>query len=180
MRIRSTERPTEGKKSLMHSPSAMVWSSIGKEKAIGPNLFENENVSGENYRNMLNNLALPHFACLRKDYIFHQDGAPPHCSNRVRNYLNRKRHGNWMGRGGPVEWPARSSDLTSCDFFLWGTKMEKTSNTPVTSLEDLKTRIRRGCRRMSPEILRKVWDNTKITLKRAGKRERWSHRKHSC
>ena len=164
VRIWGTERPTDGNQSFMNSPSVMVWCAIGKEKVIGPYFFENENVNGENYRNMLINYAFPRFASLRRDYIFHQDGAPPHYSNRVRNYLNRKRPGNWIGRGGPVEWPPRSPDLTPCDFFLWGHIKGKVYNTPVTSLEDLKTRIRRECRQISPETLRKVWDNTKLRL----------------
>ena len=25
-----------------------------------------------------------------------------------------------MGRGGPIDWPAHSPDLTPCDNFLWG------------------------------------------------------------
>ena len=120
MRIWGTERPTEGNQSFMHSPSVTTWRAIEKEKVECPYFFENVNVNDENYRNMLINYAFPHFASLRRDYIFHQDGAPPHYSNRVRNYLNRKRPGYWIGRRGPVEWPPRSPDLTSCDLFLWG------------------------------------------------------------
>ncbi|KAJ8893412.1 hypothetical protein PR048_006003 [Dryococelus australis] len=26
----------------------------------------------------------------------------------------------WIGRGGPISWPARSPDLTPLDYFLWG------------------------------------------------------------
>ena len=29
------------------------------------------------------------------------------------------------GRGGPLEWPARSPDLTPMDFWLWGYLKEK-------------------------------------------------------
>ena len=75
-----------------------------ERKVNRPIFFENENVNGENYQNMQINYAFPRYGCLRKDYIFHQDGAPSHYSNRVRNYLNRKIPGNWIGRGGPVEW----------------------------------------------------------------------------
>ena len=104
MRIWGTERPTEGNQSFMHSQSVKLWCAIVKEKVIEPCFPENENVNGENYRNMLINYAFPRFASLRTDYIFHQDVALPHYSNQVRNYLNRKRPGNWIGRGGIVEW----------------------------------------------------------------------------
>jgi len=47
------------------------------------------------------------------------DGAPPHYVRIVRNFLNR-RNDMWIRQGEPIAWPARSSDLTSSDFYLWG------------------------------------------------------------
>ncbi|KAJ4428101.1 hypothetical protein ANN_24115 [Periplaneta americana] len=52
-------------------------------------------------------------------------GAPPDFSNNVRRYLNDTIPGRWIGRGGGEDqlhrkWPTRSSDLTPCDFYLWG------------------------------------------------------------
>ena len=38
----------------------------------------------------------------------------------VRRFLDEEFPGRWIGRRGPVEWPARSPDLTPPDFFLWG------------------------------------------------------------
>ena len=64
--------------------------------------------------------AFPRFTSLGDDYIFHQDGATVHYSYRVRRYLDNKSPENWVGRGGPVEWPALSPDLNPCDFFLRG------------------------------------------------------------
>ena len=34
-----------------------------------------------------------------------------------------------MGRRGSHEWPARSPDLTPCDFFLWGWLKEQVYST---------------------------------------------------
>ena len=84
-----------------------VINAISKEKAVGPYFFENGNMNRENYRNMLVHYAFPRSASLRDDYIFHQDGAPAHNSHSVRRCLGYKRTENWIGRGGPVEWPAR-------------------------------------------------------------------------
>ena len=78
----------------MHSSSVIVLCTIEKEKVIVPCFFENENVNGENYRNMEINYAFHRFVSLRKDYIYHQDRVPPHDSNRARNNLIRKRPGN--------------------------------------------------------------------------------------
>ena len=34
--------------------------------------------------------------------------------------LDEHFHGRWLGRRRPHEWPQKSSDIISCDFFLWG------------------------------------------------------------
>ena len=49
---------------------------------------------------------------------FQQNGAPPHSILPVRNHLNEELPGKWIGRGGPVSWPARAPDVTPLDFFL--------------------------------------------------------------
>ena len=92
---------------------------------------------------MLIHYAFPRFASLRDDYIFHQDDAPAHYTHRSRRYFDNKRPENWIGRSGPVEWPARSPYLTPCDFYLREHLKEKVCNTLVDSIEDLKSRIRR-------------------------------------
>jgi hypothetical protein len=55
-----------------------------------------------------------------------QDGAPAH------NLENRG-----IGRNGPVLWPTRSTDLSPCDFFLWGHLKQIVYETPVNSVEEL-------------------------------------------
>ena len=66
---------------------------------------------------MLIQYAFPRLASIRADYIFHGDGATAHYPSRTRTFLDSKGPGNWIGRGGPVEWPPCSPDLTPCDFF---------------------------------------------------------------
>lgn len=56
----------------------------------------------------------------RRNHIFMQDGAPPHYAAAVCHYLNDQYGQNWIGRGGPIPWPARSPDLNPLDYFLWG------------------------------------------------------------
>jgi len=51
---------------------------------------------------------------------FQHDGAPPHYTRHVREYLNEPFSNRWLGRGGPLAWPPRSSDLTPLDYYLWG------------------------------------------------------------
>ena len=49
-----------------------------------------------------------------------QDGAPPHWGLRVRRSIDMRFLGQWIGRGGPIPWPARSPDVTPLDVFFWG------------------------------------------------------------
>ena len=51
---------------------------------------------------------------------FQHDGAPAHFALDVREYLNNVFPNRWIGRGGPVQWPPRSPDLTHMDFFICG------------------------------------------------------------
>lgn len=75
---------------------------------------------------------------------FMQDGAPAHFSLNVRNYLDGAYNNKWIGRGGPVPWPARSPDLNPLDFFLWGHLKSLVYSTPVDNIEELRARILNG------------------------------------
>ncbi|KYN04667.1 hypothetical protein ALC62_04460 [Cyphomyrmex costatus] len=56
----------------------------------------------------------------REELIFQHDGAPAHFSRLVRDVLDTRYPDRWMGRGGPIIWPARSPDLNVLDYFVWG------------------------------------------------------------
>lgn len=88
--------------------------------------------------------------------FFQQDGASIHFAAVVREYLNFVLPGHWMGRGGPVGWPARSPDLTPPDFFLWGyLKCEVYKNNPNT-IEELQANIVNACAAITPDVIRAV------------------------
>jgi len=57
---------------------------------------------------------------VRETMIYQHDGAPAHSSRLVRNVLNARFPNRWMGRGGPITWPARSPDINVLDYFVWG------------------------------------------------------------
>lgn len=52
--------------------------------------------------------------------IYQHDGAPAHFSRPAREILNANYADRWIGRGGPIVWPARSPDLNVLDYFVWG------------------------------------------------------------
>ena len=140
----------------------MVWCAISTTKIIGPYFFVSGAVNGSTYRSMLIQNAFPNFARLREDYIFMLDGAFLHDAIPVRKYLKNKRPNIWIGKGGPVNQPERSPELTLCDFFLCGRVKANIFSTPTQSVEYLKMKIRQVLRSISRDMLGKVWENTKF------------------
>ena len=83
---------------------------------------------------------------------FHQDGAPPHYANLVRDWLEETFQGRVISRGFEDFWPPYSPDLNPCDFYLWGYLKSKVYRDPVpTTLEELRKNIRREIRRINED-----------------------------
>jgi len=95
-----------------------VWCGMTADRLIGPFLL-NDTMNADRYLRMLEEDVWP---LIRNEQglKFMQDGAPPHFANRVRQWLDIHFQNKWIGRGGPIHWPARSPDLTPCDFFFYG------------------------------------------------------------
>ena len=86
---------------------------------------------------MLENVPLQ----VRQRLWFQHDGAPAHFALDVREYLNNVFPNRWIGRGGPVQWPPRSPDLTPMDFFIWGEMKCLVYETPIDTPEELVARV---------------------------------------
>ena len=65
--------------------------------------------------------------------------------NCVCNHLNAVFPGRWIGRGGPIPWPASSPDLNPLDYFLWGYLKSLVFETTVETDMDLVARIVAAC-----------------------------------
>lgn len=136
--------------------SINVWCGIIGDKLIGP-YFIDGNLNGNKYRNFLEN-ELPTLLEeldleVRQHMWFQHDGCPAHYSALAREVLNRKFNGRWIGRAGPVNWPARSPDLTSPDFYLWGYLKGEVYQEVPTTRENMIQRIRNACAKITPETL---------------------------
>lgn len=88
---------------------------------------------------------------------YQQDGAPPHYMLPVRNFLHTVLPERWIGRRGPIEWPARSPDLTTLDFFLWGYLKSKVYDTKPENVKILKRRIEE-IRKIGRTVINNVLD----------------------
>lgn len=141
--------------------SVNVWAGLLGEHLIGPYLIP-DRLTGNTYLNFLRHV-LPELlqnlpGHLRRRMWFQHDGAPAHFSREVRAFLDTAYGTRWIGRGGPVAWPARSPDLTSLDFFLWGHLKSLVYETPVASRENLVARIVAAAGEIqdNPDILDRV------------------------
>ena len=86
--------------------------------------------------------------------VFQQDGSPVHWGLWVRETLDRTFQHRWIGRGGPIAWPARSPYVTPLYFFLWGCVKDQVFKTPVFELDELKQGIRDAVKKVNINMLR--------------------------
>lgn len=128
-----------------HRFSVNVWAGVLGDSLVGPYILPNRLTSPiylafirDILPELLEDIAL-------QDRLnmtwFQHDGAPAHFGEHVRDHLNTTYGRNWIGRGGPTPWPARSPDLTPLDFYVWGHMKTLVYSTPVTDEQDLVARI---------------------------------------
>jgi hypothetical protein len=121
-----------------------VWCGLLGDKLIGPFVFDS-NLTGDTYefflRNELPGLLEDILLMVKSQLYFQHDGAPPHYTRHVREYLDEYFPNRWLGRGGPLAWPPRSPDLTPLDYYLWGHVKALVYETKVDSRAELGRRI---------------------------------------
>ncbi|CAH2103842.1 unnamed protein product [Euphydryas editha] len=79
-----------------------------------------------------------------------------------------------ISRGGDVNWPPRSSDLTLLDFFLWGSfKSQAYANKPQSTAV-LKAKITHFISQIHPDLCARVMENWTFRM-RAIQRSRGAH-----
>lgn len=127
----------------LNQPGVTVWGGISSSGVLGPIFFDGT-VTGDKYLEILMNEVVPQLQQQPNSHelYFHQDGAPPHYSRAVRAYLDETFPEKWIGRRGPIDWPARSPDFTPMDFFFWGVLKDKVYSLKPRSVGDLKNYIR--------------------------------------
>ena len=105
---------------------------------IGPFIIE-DRMRGEDYLNFVADVVMLTFDDMplqSRWHLWYQlGGAPAHFTLLVCEWLDHHFPARWIGRGGPVVWPARSPDLTPLNYFLWGCMKEKVYETEIASRE---------------------------------------------
>jgi hypothetical protein len=131
---------------------------------IGPYFFEKgnraANVNSERYVSMLQNLFAPALEELGLENVwFQQDGATAHTARASMQVSREMFLGRLISLRGDIPWPARSPDLTPCDFFLWGYLKAEVYKHRPRNLQTLKEAIRTEIRRIPKEMLERVMRN---------------------
>ena len=114
------------------------------DQLIGPFILEGR-LTGEAYLRFLQEELPRHLEDVplnkRGRMYFQHDGAPTHFSREVRNFLNFRFPGRWIGRGGPNNWPARSPNLRPLDYYVRGWMKEQVYSVKVGTRDALLGRI---------------------------------------
>ena len=144
-----------------HPPHVMMWAAISANHLIGPYFF-NTSVDRVAYLTMLQKYFVPQLRSrqLEESAILQQDGAPAHFALCVREFLDTKFRGRWIGRGSDMPWPARSPDLSTCDNSLWGIVKQKISQLHLRTVEDLETAVKDCFLELQPSTWNKMSERT--------------------
>lgn len=119
-------------------------------------------VNSDRYVNMLEEFFLPRIEELDQgDIWFQQDGATPHTSRTSMAVLWEHFPERPISIRGDLEWPARSPDLSPCDFYLWGYLKSRVYVNHPRSLLDLKANIREEIANLPADTLVRVIANTR-------------------
>ncbi|GBM78293.1 hypothetical protein AVEN_46994-1 [Araneus ventricosus] len=58
---------------------------------------------------------------------------------------------------GDISWPARSPDLSPCDYFLWGYLKSKVYKNRPRTTEELRAAVRQEIAAMTRRVMKNFW-----------------------
>ena len=125
-----------------HQAKVMAWVGIVDGKVLPVHWFEG-NVDSNKYLDMLETIVWPAVrgSATRKQYWFMQDGAPPHCTAEVLEFLASKFGDRVISRKTQHFWPPYSPDLNPLDFSFWSQAMAHVLRCKPATIEDLKSAV---------------------------------------
>lgn len=144
-----------------HGQKVMAWLGVVDGKCLLH--WFSGTVNGDSYLQMLQTVVWPairHRATARQ-YWFQQDGAPPHVTKPVMDFLHAKFGDRVISRKSEHPWPPYSPDLSCLDFSIWSSISSKVYKAKPGTIEQLKEVVEDTVRSMSPERLRKIVRHTR-------------------
>jgi hypothetical protein len=142
--------------------SVTVWAAINYYGLVSHDVSQ-QTMTGYRYCQILNDKVIP--IMTRQNHTtwyYQQDGAPPHYTLRAREILATNLFGRWIGRRGPIEWPARSPDFTPLDFWFWSYLQQKVYDPPgflFPNTQALQQKIDIEINKIPLEMYRKSMNN---------------------
>ncbi|XP_043212879.1 uncharacterized protein LOC122376980, partial [Amphibalanus amphitrite] len=135
----------------------MAWVGVVEWKCLPVHWFTGS-VNSDAYLEMLQTVVWPavraRATCHR--YWFQQDGAPPHVTAPVMDFLHSKFGGRVISRNSEHRWPPYSPDLSCLDFCFWSLVTAQIVHSEPQTLEQLKELVEDFARNMDDEQLRKM------------------------
>ncbi|GFU41625.1 DUF4817 domain-containing protein [Trichonephila clavipes] len=132
----------------LHSEKLTVWCALWAGGIIGPYFFKNDEghnvtVNGDRYRAMITNFFVSELNNHDvQELRFQQDGATCHTARATIDLLKDTFSDCLISRFVHVNWPPRSCDLTSLDYFLWGYVKSLVYEDKLQTLDHLEDNIR--------------------------------------
>ena len=122
---------------------------------------------GASYLAMLEENLVPAMRMVEGLDILQQDGARPHRTNDVFEYLDNNFPGRWIGKGkidrngrdvsnNFLTWPPYSPDLTPPDFFLWSQIKRDVDKIQPQNREDMIEAIENAFAELDPDMIKKT------------------------
>ena len=116
---------------------------------------------------MLENFLGPKLAPhpVTEETFFPQDGTTCHTARDSMAAVRNLFPNNVISRYGGITWPARSPDLSACDFFLWGYLKSQVFKAPAPhTVQELKHRIQQEVKGIPVEMLLRVMGDVRKRL----------------
>lgn len=140
------------------TPSVTIWACVSFYGIVASDISI-QTMNGDRYCDILENKVIPYFK-RNNQMIYQQDGASCHYAVNARQLLDDNLPQRWIGRRGPTEWPARSPDLTVCDYWLWSYLRDCVFQPPgikFQSVRALGDRIQQEFNAIPQEMFRKAF-----------------------
>ena len=120
-------------------------------------------VDGAKYLEMLETHVWPaiKYRATRRGYWMQQDGASPHVTGPVMDFLREKFGEKIISRNSTHHWPPYSPDLSVLDFSFWAQAMTEVIRCKPSTLTALKDVVEEFAEDMDEDLVRTMCRNTK-------------------
>ena len=144
----------------------MAWT--GKHRAF---IVENFLTNGESVIAALRNFR-NHFQLRRRDpvpdrksvLLWVKNKATAHTAKKSMDVLRGLFPAHLISLHGDIGWPARSPDLSPCDYFLWGYVKSEVFKHRPTTIDGLKAAICKTINEIPQEMIQRAMENFRIRL----------------